>query len=138
MPRSISVLLAACLLFPACDDKPAEEAPAKKEIKWPDAPTDGSNMVLELVKVEDDGATFKAYNFADKAVKQVSIRQRFLDADGKELDTFPHMQMGTIGAKDMVEIKTVIMSKPEGMTTVDGVLRKVKYDDGSEWRPKEE
>lgn len=136
MIRSLCIALTACLLLPACDDKKADETAKQAEIKWPEKPTDGSDIALELVKVADDGATFKVYNFADKAVKQVNIRQRFLDDSGKELGTFPHSQIGSpaVGKKTMAEVKTVIMSKPEGMTTVAGVVTKVKYDDGTEWK----
>ncbi len=133
--RTLMLVLGACLLLPACDDKKAEE-PKKEEIKWPEKPADGSNVALELVKVEDDGATFKVYNFADQDLKQVSIKQRFLDEGGKELDTFPHMAMGMplVGKKSMEEVKTVIMSKPDGMKTVEGVLRKAEWADGTKWK----
>lgn len=136
--RSLTLALAAVLLLPACDDKKAEE-PKKEDIEWPEKPADGSEVVLELLKVEDDGATFKVYNFADKELKQLNIRQRFLDDGGKELDTFPHTAIGVplVGKKSVAEVKTVIMSKPEGMTTVDGVVTKVKYEDGSEWKAPE-
>ncbi len=134
MFRPTVALLAACFLLPACDDKKPDAEAKQEEIKWPEKPTDGSDIALELLEVQEDGAKFKVYNFSDKAVKQVSIRQRFLDEGGKELDTFPHMQVGTIDAKSVEEIKTVIMTKPEGMKTVEGVVRKVKYADGSEWK----
>ncbi len=132
--RTLMLVLGACLLLPACDDKKADE-PKKEEIKWPEKPVDGSNVALELVRVEDDGATFKVYNFADQDLKQVSIKQRFLDEAGKELDTFPHMAMGMplVGKKSMEEVKTVIMSKPDGMKTVEGVLRKAEWSDGTKW-----
>lgn len=135
MVRFVTLALSASLLLPACDDKKAEE-PKQEEIKWPEKPADGSDVVVELLKVEDDGATFKVYNFADKELKQLNIRQRFLDDGGKELDTFPHTAIGVplVGKKSVAEVKTVIMSKPEGMTTVEGVVTKVKYEDGSEWK----
>jgi len=139
--RSTLVLLCACLTLAACDDKKAEggDAAAKQaEIKWPAKPGDGSNVALEMVEVQDDGATFKVYNFADADLTDLSIRQRFLDADGKELDTFPHMAVGAptlVAKKSMAEIKTVIMEKPAGMKTVEGVIRKAKFSDGTEWRP---
>ncbi len=131
--RTTVALLAVCFLMPACDDAKPESEAKQEEIKWPEKPADGSDISLELLEVQEDGAKFKVYNFSDKAVKQVSIRQRFLDDGGKELDTFPHMQVGTIEPKSVEEIKTVIMTKPEGMTTVEGVIRKVKYADGTEW-----
>lgn len=137
--RSTLVLLCACLTLAACDDKKADgaEGAAKQaDIKWPDKPADGSNVALEMVVLADDGATFKVYNFADADLTEVSIRQRFLDDAGKELGTFPHMAVGTplVAKKSMAEIKTVIMDKPAGMKTVEGVVRKAKFSDGTEWR----
>lgn len=134
--RSTLVLLCACLTLAACDDKKADEAKPQAEIKWPDKPADGSNVALEMVELQDDGATFKVYNFADADLTEVSIRQRFLDDAGKELDTFPHMAMGTplVAKKSVAEIKTVIMEKPAGMTKVEGVVRKAKFSDGTEWK----
>ena len=137
--RSTLVLLCACLTLTACDDKKADaakDAAKQADIKWPDKPADGSNVALEMVELADDGATFKVYNFADADLTELSIRQRFLDDAGKELDTFPHMAMGTplVTKKSMAEIKTVIMEKPSGMTKVEGVVRKAKFSDGTEWK----
>ena len=46
------------------------------------------------------------------------------------------MAMGTplVAKKSMAEIKTVIMEKPAGMKTVEGIVRKAKFSDGTEWR----
>ncbi|MBV1859035.1 MAG: hypothetical protein KUG77_11540 [Nannocystaceae bacterium] len=133
MTRPVTMLLTACLLLSGCDDKKADESKTE-EIKWPDAPTDGSNLVVEVLAVEDDGAKVKAYNFADKPVSKISLRQRYLDDAGKEVGTFPFLWMGTIGSKSVEEFKTVIMSRPEGMKTVGFVVRKVAYADGTEWK----
>lgn len=127
------MFLTACLLVPGCDDKKPEESKTE-EIKWPEAPTDGSNLVVEVLAVEDDGAKVKAYNFADKPVSKISLRQRYLDDGGKEVGTFPFLWMGTIGPKSVEEFKTVIMSKPDGMKTVGFLIRKVEYADGTEWK----
>jgi hypothetical protein len=126
------MFLTACLLVSGCDDKKPEEAKAE-EIKWPEAPTDGSNLAVEVLAVEDDGAKVKAYNFADKPVSKISLRQRYLDEGGEEVGTFPFMWMGTIGPKSVEEFKTVIMSKPDGMKTVGLLVRKVEYSDGTQW-----
>lgn len=136
MLRSVSMLLTACLLLPGCDDKKADE-PKKEEIKWPEKPADGSNLAVEVLAVEDDGAKVKAYNFSDKPVSKISLRQRYLDEGGKEVGTFPFLWMGTIGPKSVEEFKTVIMSKPDGMKTVGFVVRKVEYGDGTEWKLEE-
>ena len=138
--RSTLLLVCTCSTLAACDDGKADAAKdaAKQQadIKWPDKPADGSNVALELVEVHDDGATFKVYNFADADLTQVSIRQRFVDGAGKELDTFPHMAAGApiVAKKSMAEIKTVIVEKPDGTKTVEGVVRKAKFSDGTEWK----
>lgn len=136
MIRSSTMFLTACLLLPGCDDKKADD-PKTEEIKWPETPTDGSNLAVEVLAVEDDGAKVKAYNFADKAVSKISLRQRYLDEAGEEVGTFPFLWMGTVGAKSVEEFKTVIMSKPDGMKTVGFVVRKVVYADGTEWKLEE-
>ena len=139
--RSATMLLTACLLLQGCDDKKADEAKTEEakteEIKWPEKPADGSNLAVEVLAVEDDGAKVKAYNFADKEVTQISLRQRYLDEAGKEVGTFPFMWMGSVDPKSVEEFKTVIMSKPDGMKTVGFVVRKVKYADGTEWKLEE-
>ncbi len=130
------MLLTACLLLPGCDDKKADETKTE-EIKWPETPADGSNLAVEVLAVEEDGAKIKAYNFADKGVSKISLRQRYLDEGGKEVGTFPFMWAGSIGAKSVGEFETVIMSRPEGMKTVGFVVRKVVYADGTEWKLQE-
>ena len=81
-------------------------------------------------------AKVRFFNFADKDVKGVQMRLLYLDADGKEIDTFPWSQMANpklIGKKSYVDKKVGAFMK-EGTVSVGVKFREVEFTDGTKWR----
>ena len=138
MVRPLLVCL-ALVAAPACDDKKSESAEGKAaDVKWPEKPTDGSNMVVEVLSHDNDSAELRVFNFADKAVSGLHVLQHFDDASGKELDSFPFSQSAAtvVAPKGVAEIKTVMMGVPAEMKTVRVTLRRIEYAGGEEWKTK--
>ncbi len=139
MYRLLALSLAAVLIAPACDDESDSSADekAKADVEWPDKPADGSDMVLEVLSHTADSAKVRVFNFADKGVAELHVRQHFLDEAGKELDTFPFSQIGSVvEAKGTAEIETVMMGVPEGMKKVEISIKTIVYAGGGEWKAK--
>ena len=138
MHRLLALCLATAVFTPACDkdnDAPAEDK--KPDVKWPEKPADGSNMVLEVLSHDKESAKIRVFNFADKAVTSLHIRQHFDDAADKELDTFPFSQVGNVvGAKEVAEIDTVMMGVPDEMKKVRATIKKIEYKGGEKWEAK--
>ena len=136
MRRLLLLSLAFALVGPACDSKDDKGDDAKKaDVKWPDEPGDGSKLAVEVLGHEKDHAKVRLFNFSDKAVTQVSLRQEFLDDGGKVLGKFPHMAMGApnvVDAKGTADIETVLMGVPDGMKSVRITVKKVERG-GDKW-----
>ena len=133
--------LATAFVAPACDDKSdsAADGKAKEDVKWPEKPTDGSDMALEVLSTTADSAKVRVFNFADKDVSELNLRHHFLDDAGKELDTFPFSQVGgVVKAKGTAEIETVMMGVPEGMKKVELTIKSITYAGGDKWQAKAE
>lgn len=140
MRRLLMLSVAFALAGPACDSKDAKDGESKKaDVKRPDEPTDGSKLAVEVLGHEKDHAKVRIFNFSDKAVTQLSLRQEFLDEGGKVLGKFPHMVIGTpnvVEAKGTVDTETVLMSVPDGMKSIRVTVKKLEREGGDKWEKK--
>ena len=142
MQRLVLPIVASILLLAACRKMESAEAPSKREdIPWPAKPAGGEPVALQFVKMvgtaQGRGAEMTAFNFGSKDVQGLMLELHYLDATGKELQTFPFSLVSPLivasGDHAAVQVGAFV---PERTASVRADVENVTYKDGTSWQKK--
>lgn len=141
--RAIGVLAAVFVLgagFGGCDKK--DEGEKKDSVTWPEKPADGAPVVMVFLEMEGEGeemsASVRFFNFSDKAVKSIRMTLDYLGEGDKKLKDFPWGQTfaGNLSSKGHMKTRVGAFI-PDGTQKVAARIRKVEFQDGTEWTAEE-